>query len=98
MEGKSNFNKLTSYFFKSSTKIFEMGLSSSSILVFLYLCSNSEEFNPSTRYVAKRLDVSPTTVTKALRELVQHNIIELITKGKPGHSAEYRFLNPKGWK
>lgn len=97
MKNKERFNKLTSYYFKTTTRIFEMGLDSKTIAVFCYIASVPETYNPGIRLIARKLRMSKSTVIKALNILREHNIILRLTGGHQGQNAQYEFVPPKEW-
>ena len=98
MKNKNKLNQLRADFFKSSTKIFRMGLDSSSLLVYCYLSSCSENFHPSIRLTARILRINKDTVCKAMRLLQEKNIILLVEAAKAGRSAKYEFVDPVLWR
>jgi hypothetical protein len=97
MHGKKLLNSLASNYFKTSTKIFRLGLDSSTLLVFCFLSSCKEDFHPSVRFIADNTKLSKNTVTKAMRALVAANVIRLVEASSKGHTSEYTFVDPKDW-
>lgn len=98
MKNKTRLNSLKTNFVKTTTKIFKMGLDSSTIAVYFYLCSCTEEFNPSVRNIAKFTKLSPTTVAKAMNKLKELNVIEQVAYARKGTTAKYMFIAPDHWR
>ena len=98
MKGKIYLNNLRKGYFKVPFQIKSMGLNNKTLLVYFYLCSCSEEFNPSVRYLASELGISKVTVKECLEELVTKGIITLIKQGKRTKPNEYMFNSPKKWR
>lgn len=98
MEGKRNLDKMQAKFFKAPVEIFYLGLSPYSILVFLFMVSHQENFNPSNAYTSKQLKLHRKTIKKGIDELLNQHVISLVQRGARGHVAKYVVLDPKGWK
>lgn len=97
MLNKGRLNQLEKDFFKTSNKIFRMGLSCEAIALFCYLSSCNEEFNPSVKYAANKLRLHRNTVSKAFQELEHNNIIRRVSEPQRGVSTKYEFINPDKW-
>lgn len=97
MQNRNRFRDVKKGYFKSITKIFHMGLSSSEIAVYCYLCSCTEEFNPSVRVIARYCRLSKDTVSDALGSLQRRGMIRLVVQGQRGQSARYAFIHPDKW-
>jgi predicted DNA-binding transcriptional regulator len=98
MKGKTYLNSLRKGYFKVPFQIKSMGLSSKALMVYFYLCSYSEDFNPSVRYLASELGISKVTVKDCLDELVTKQIIVLLKQGNRTKPNEYMFNSPKKWR
>lgn len=85
-------------YFKVPTKIYRIGLSPGAIILFCYLASCSEEFNPSLRYVSSVLKLSVNSLRKYYKELQEKNVIKCYFKGFKGISAKYMFEPINKWK
>lgn len=66
---------LTKEFFKVSNHVFELRLSPTEFLVYCFLSSCHEEYNPSRTQIAKRTGLSKITVIRALKELRLRGLI-----------------------
>ena len=97
MRNKGQLNALKKNFYKGPTNIIKAGLSSSSLLVYFFLTTCSEGFNPSVRYIASSVGLNKNTVCKALKELQSKNIIILHEPAVNGLSAKYEFVSPDRW-
>ncbi len=97
MRHKQNLNKLRRDFFKTTNKIFRMNLDPTTVTVYCYLCSCNEEFNPSVRYVALKLGLSKTTVSRAFLALESTNVIRLIGNPRRGQTTRWEFVSPQEW-
>ena len=98
MKGKIYLNSLRKGYFKVPYQIKSMDLNSKSILIYMYLCSYSEDFNPSVRYLASELGISKAKVNESLDELINKGIIQLIKQGNRTKPNEYMFNSPKKWR
>lgn len=97
MKNKDYIDKLTKYYHKVPTKIYGLGLSSGAVALYCYLASNREDFNPSTRVVAKKLRVSRGNLIKRYKELIEKNIIMCYNKGTRTTTAKYMFVRMEEW-
>lgn len=97
MKNKQKLNHLRSNYFKSTIKIFQMGLDSSAIAVYCYMSSCNEAFDPSVRYMSLRLHMNKNTVTRAVNTLLARNIISLLAAPRRGHTTKYEFVDPEKW-
>lgn len=98
MRNKNILNKLKRNYYKVPTKIHQMGLNSTSISLYYLLASFAEEFNPSIRFLQKKLDLSRPTVIKYLKILETKNIIRKYHQGGQNDLNKYEFVNPGEWK
>lgn len=98
MKNKTRLNKLKKDFFKAPTKIFRMDLDSSTVLVYCYMASCSEKFNPSIRTISNVLRISNSTASDAINKLKDMNIIQMNQPLKKGFRAEYKFMPPDQWR
>lgn len=97
MLNKGRLNQLEKDFFKTSSKIFRMGLSCEAVALFCYLSSCNEEFYPSVKYAANRLRLHRNTVSRAFKELEAKGIIRLVSEPARGVTTRYEFTNPDKW-
>lgn len=99
MKNKEQLNKAKYHYIKIPNKIVEMGLNPLAISLYIYLCSFSEDFNPSLRRMTKDLGLARNTVYKYLNVLKSRNIIKEISPSsiEQHKSAEYAFVNPNEW-
>ncbi|MGD9678874.1 MAG: helix-turn-helix domain-containing protein [Vulcanibacillus sp.] len=66
------------YYFKVRSDIFDLELSEKEIIVYMYLCScsdNQNECYPSLKQIAAACSISQTSVKNAIKELIEKNLI-----------------------
>lgn len=97
MQNRTYFTKLKKTYTKIPNKIYHIGLSSNAIFLFSVLASLPEDFNPSVYYLAKRVYWSRNTVYKYLNELINSNILILVTPASEGQIATYKFSEISDW-
>jgi DNA-binding transcriptional ArsR family regulator len=97
MKGKADLASLKAHYFKTTNRIFEVGLDATTVAVYCFMCSRSEEFNPSVSVIAEYLQLHRQTVMRSLRILRQRGIIELLVQGHGNRAATYRLIPPHEW-
>lgn len=80
-------------------RIFDIEASSNAIMIYLFMAGMPEDFNPAVTYMMKKVNLSRNTVKKALRELIECNVIRVTKSYKIGkYIQEYEFLEPNYYK
>jgi predicted transcriptional regulator len=97
MQGKIELNRMKRGYFKVPIELLFVGLNSYELSVYVFMASCKVGFNPSARFMSKKLKISTGTVTKAIKSLIKKNIIEKIQQGELGKRSEYRFVPPTQW-
>ena len=97
MQNKSKLAKLKRMYVKIPSKIVDINLSAQSVSIYLYMASCAEGFNPSIRYIGKKLLMAPGTVIKYVEELENRNIIKRISTGGIKKLNKFSFVDPSQW-
>jgi predicted transcriptional regulator len=64
------------------------------ISTYIYLLDQAEEFDPSQRQIANILNISRSSVIKALTTLEEHGMIKRLTQGHRRLQSTYTFIIP----
>ena len=90
--------KIKSGYTKIVTKIFHIGLDYKAIVIYIYLCSCVENFNPSISMIKRKTQISRNTIINKLLLLEEWNIINKDSKGFSHKANIYRLIPPEDWK
>lgn len=98
MKGKTQINKLKTYYAKVPAKIFEAEVSPNAALLYCFFFSLAEEFNPGLGFISFKLRLSKKTILKYIRELESRNIVRKYKEGGFNEFNKYELILPKEWK
>lgn len=99
MRNKNKLSLLKTKYSKVPNKIFELDLPFQAVALYCLFVSLPEDFNPSVRYVSRRLKMSLNTVRKYVKLLEDAQVVQRYHVGslKAG-SSKYMFLDPNKWR
>ena len=85
-------------YFKIPSKATFLELPGQALGLYVFLASLEEEFNPSIRFLARKLKMAKISISRNLDLLASRNLIRLISHGDLKEPNKYEFVNPKEWK
>ena len=98
MQNKEILNQLKNHYIKIPEELFTISLPAQSVAIYCLFAHGREDFNPGVKYIGTVLRMSPTTVIKYIKILIELNIISLVQRGFKGRFSKYRFEPVSEWK
>lgn len=97
MKNKNNIKKIRRDYLKIPTKLCSLNLSAYSIAIFVIMIDCEEGFNPSIKFIGKKIGLSKNTVVKYINELLSTRVIKKLEQGDYNKVSVYSFNHPDLW-
>lgn len=88
---------LQSNYCKFDKQILDTDLDTITQYVYIVLCDQKESFHPSVQALANKTRLSKRTIQRALKKLVERNMLELVEPGTGKKATVYRFTPRSEW-